>query len=420
MESITTPLLVKQSRRFVFTWNNPTMNPTEFDKYIQTWQSVRYFLFSLQFGEKESTPHYQGYIEFSQKQREGTLAKRHKMWFKVARGNYMEATAYIRDSETNVVDTLKEWSNGLRPKDNKKQSLIAFRDNLKEQPKVYDVLENYPREMAIYSRFYTKCRSVYRQHYKDLKKEVVLCIGEPGTGKTTWARELSESYWINPIGTNNWFDEYEQQDVAILDDYGLDGTVYKLAHLLRLTHQWTEMVPIKGSFTFWNPKTVVITSNYHPLQWYSLNASLEGNRVSRWISYKALYRRFTKVMYFEKDMDPMECFDIPAFFLDTEYKFEHQLVPYEVMKEYKKDLLFTSEELEESSSTELMVLFDGIDLEIQDIDIYDGSYYNFDKHGQQPDPDNSSDISDSCEESGGNPSSHTMEKYLTKYGSVGE
>jgi len=367
-----------QSRKFVFTKNNPDKSPDEFLEHVLTWKKVRYVVFQLEIG-KNSTPHYQGYIEFMTLQRASTLEKRHLMFFAVRKGSLEQAVNYVKKLETASPGTIREWGSPVTQ--GQRIDIETFRDNIKQGSRIKDVIDEYPREMALYPRFYRLCKSVYFDHYENMDKQVILCIGEPRTGKTCWARKLSKDYWINPIATQKWFDGYEQQEVAILDDYGLDGTVYRLVDLLRLLHTWTEVVPIKGGFTQWVPDTVVITTNYHPLQWYKLNSDIENDRISRWISYKALYKRFTKVLLFESPKkEPMVCKDIAAFFLDINCKFEHQIVPQSARDAYLTDLLITSEELDYSTSIEeemeLEMLFDGLDVDPPDDNLCQGPFFD--------------------------------------------
>ncbi len=349
-----------QARKFVLTANNPLLDPDSFLSQLTTWKNIRYIVFQLEIGEANKTSHYQGYVEFQTLQRVTTLGKRHHMYFAIRRGSLEQAVDYVKKSETAVSGTLREW--GEPVKQGQRTDLIAFRDRIKDGIRVIQLLDEYPREMALYPKFYNLCRHTYYNHCENRDKDVILCIGEPRTGKTKYAREISEDYWINPVNCKDWFDGYSGQQVAILDDYGLDGTVYRLVDLLRLTHTWSETVPIKGGFTQWHPEVVCITTNYHPLKWYKLNANYETERIDRWISYIALAKRFTQILYFAKGKEPMVCKDIMSFMLDTDEVFEHQFVPPELIEKWAYDTLCTSEELdrsdEEAYESELNNLID--------------------------------------------------------------
>ncbi len=194
--------------------------------------------------------------------------------------------------------------------------------------------------MALYPKFYNLCKFTYYKPYERKDREFIICIGEPGTGKTKYALEFNpDSVWDNIVGTTGWFDGYTGQEVAVIDDYGLDGTVFKLTDLLKLTHGWTQKVAVKYGHTIWNPKYLFLTTNYHPLCYYKLNADFEKDRIDRWISYAAFVRRVTKVLWFSFDdegnhQEPWECKDIEAFMYDIDKKFEHQEVPNRILAKF--------------------------------------------------------------------------------------
>lgn len=328
----------KSGRNFVFTYNNPIETPEYMLEFMKLFPTISYIIFQLERGEGEEnkgTLHYQGYIEFNTSITFTRLHSWHPkgIWYNTRYGTQAQAITYCRKQETAIAGTLREW--GTPKAQGKRNDLSDFRDSIKTETNILDTLEEFPREMAKFSRFYNMCKLVYLQHREIENKRVILCIGQPRTGKTQWARRAcralyaDNSYWVAPVATKNWFDGYYGQEVAIIDDYGPGGTVYSLIDLLRLTHNWTETVPIKGGFTKWEPSTVIITSNYHPLTWYNLNWA--PDRVDRWTSYLALALRFTTVMLFQRDKPEQECTDILSFFylLDKTYEhgINHQYIP---------------------------------------------------------------------------------------------
>lgn len=52
------------TRNHVFTYNNPTHSPSDFQTILATSERVRYSIFQLEEGEN-GTPHYQGYVEYN-------------------------------------------------------------------------------------------------------------------------------------------------------------------------------------------------------------------------------------------------------------------------------------------------------------------------------------------------------------------
>ncbi len=311
----------KSGRRWVFVYNNPIMDSEQLMTFMKGVEHLRYITFQLEKGEDTGTVHFQGYMEFNQPIRRVTLNNRLKMWYNPARGTPKQCIAYCSKSETRI-GIPNTWGKSIRQ--GERHKLIAFKERISEGVNARQMLEEYPIFMAIYPKFYRTCSELLFKHFEDDTKQVILCIGDSRSGKTTWARKQDpHSYWLNPIGSGKWFDGYDKQRTVIFDDYGGDGTVYKLNDLLRLTHTWTESVQIKGAFVPWKPHTVIFTTNYHPRTWYDLTPDREKRYHNREISYKALVKRFTSVLYFtEKSDEPREVADIEAFFYDENYLYQ--------------------------------------------------------------------------------------------------
>lgn len=85
--------------------------------------------------------------------------------------------------------------------------------------------------------------------------------GEAGCGKSTAAREENPDAYIKDL--TKWWDNYENQDVAIIDD--VDKYDVKFARFLKL---WCDRFPfqaeMKGKQKLIRPRKIVITSQYHP------------------------------------------------------------------------------------------------------------------------------------------------------------
>jgi len=63
-----------------------------------------------------------------------------------------------------------------------------------------------------------------------------------------------------------------------------------LTSALKILDQfYVRMAPVKGSFTWWNPRIIIVTSNSHPSTWYDYSKRQEKEA--------ALRRRFTKVYH---------------------------------------------------------------------------------------------------------------------------
>lgn len=120
----------------------------------------------------------------------------------------------------------------------------------------------------------------------DLK--VALFVGLPGTGKTRRAYELFPAIYATPIGPTLWLDGYLGQSDVLIDDFS--GQM-RLVDLLRFLDRYPIQVPKKGSFCWWCPTNIIITTNSHPKNWYKYE--------DRTDSAKALKRRIHAVFDFD-------------------------------------------------------------------------------------------------------------------------
>ena len=115
----------KRSRAWVFTLNNP-------DKQLELEGQCQYAVWQLEEGEKESTPHYQGYIQFktmkSMRQVKRLIGKAAHV--EVRRGTIKQAIAYCKKK-----DTRKEgpWEVGEVPQSGRRTDLEKAARSLKEK-----------------------------------------------------------------------------------------------------------------------------------------------------------------------------------------------------------------------------------------------------------------------------------------------
>jgi len=95
---------------------------------------------------------------------------------------------------------------------------------------------------------------------KTWKPWVCWLSGEAGTGKSRCASNLGESVFNKSSG-NKWFDGYEGQTVAVLDDFRKHWFPYDF--LLKLLDHGECQVEVKGGMVQWRPKMVIITCHKH-------------------------------------------------------------------------------------------------------------------------------------------------------------
>lgn len=154
------------------------------------------------------------------------------------------------------------------------------------------VAQEAPTEFVKYHRGFAALQHALTlpRKFGDPAPGVYWCVGETGCGKTRTVYELSDGGDPSVLWTSNddlnWFDGYNGQRIALLDDFR--GDQCKYAKLLKVLDRYPRMFPIKGSFVHWKPRTVYITSTLAPHETYP---NLKGND-----GIKQLLRRLTCVV----------------------------------------------------------------------------------------------------------------------------
>lgn len=142
-----------------------------------------------------------------------------------------------------------------------------------------------------------KIRSIFETNRKPsaYKKKLVMWFkGPTGEGKTRTAVKIAEEYFENNYWISNetlkWFDSYNGQDIAIIDDFR-KSMITDWSFLLRILDGYSLIVQIKGGFVRWCPKVIIITSPASPEEAFSW-INKEGETME-WDKQEQLKRRLT-------------------------------------------------------------------------------------------------------------------------------
>lgn len=110
-----------------------------------------------------------------------------------------------------------------------------------------------------------------RDHFEE-KRIVIWLFGAPGTGKTSCAIRLAREmpggdYFVHMPGSLKWWDGYEHENCAIIDDFRRDQVreCGGLVYLLRLTDRYDVRVEVKCGSTTFTSKLIIITSAFSPV-----------------------------------------------------------------------------------------------------------------------------------------------------------
>lgn len=279
-------------------------------------QGIRYICGQLEVAPETGNLHFQGYIQLSRTQR--------MSWLK----NHVHATAHFEAQKAPSNDQAREYcmKEETRAPDSEfielgiykkgrigrgaRNDLTKIKEAVKAGMTQKELADNHLNEYAKYYRFFDKMRGLYRPQAHPEGVEVILHYGEPGTGKTRLAEEENPGVFVTPINNGTlWIDGYDGQETVLLDDFAGSLSKYALTNTLRLLDRYPIQVPVKGSFVWWQPKKIIVTTNIHPFRWYDWT-----NRQNQ---YQALWRRFTKVIYFPLNSEPEEQ-HLETFFYDND------------------------------------------------------------------------------------------------------
>lgn len=117
------------------------------------------------------------------------------------------------------------------------------------------MLRNY-RGVAAY-------RATLQQPISRENQRVVVFYGPPGTGKSHSAHKLHPISYTKD--SSKWWDGYSDHEHIIWDDFA--GTI-PFRDFLRICDIYPMRVETKGGYTNLCSKTITITTNKHPRDWY--------------------------------------------------------------------------------------------------------------------------------------------------------
>jgi hypothetical protein len=257
-----------QGKYWCFTLNNYTEDEVrEFEALLDERPGIDYLVVGVEQGEKEGTPHLQGFVAFSKKVTANKAKKiiGPRCHIERAKGTPVQAAEYCKKDGQFV-------ESGVCPKGKGSRSdLVEIATKIKSGCGLRKIAEEHPASFMRYSTGIARLVS-YSPVQRSEPPVIWVFWGKTGTGKTRRVYEFVDTnqLWKHP--GDRWFDGYDQHPAVLFDDFC--GSWFKLTYLLKLIDRYTMQVPVKGAYAWWNPKTIYFTSNQHPKDWYN-NANEE-------------------------------------------------------------------------------------------------------------------------------------------------
>jgi len=254
---------MSRARTYCFTLNNYTEVE---EQDVQQW-TCEYLVYGREKGE-EGTPHLQGCIKFKEKKSLAQMKKLQPRAHWETCRSVQASTVYCKkDGDVFEKGTPPQKNGGdsqqERAEKNKRLMTISL-EELVESGEL--ALTQVP--------LVKKARVILAQEHKPYQHDSTRGIwiyGPPGVGKTHRAREYEGTIYIK--AQNKWFDGYEGEDNIVIDDFDTKGEC--LSHYMKIwSDKWSCSGEIKGGTVHLQHKRLIVTSNYHPCQIWTVDAVL--------------------------------------------------------------------------------------------------------------------------------------------------
>jgi hypothetical protein len=210
-------------------------------------------------GNETNYEHWQLFASYSRQVRLGQLKKDFGQTVHAEPSRSQAAEAYVFKDDTAVEGSRFEL--GTKPlKRNSGNDWEAIRDCAKRGQ-----LDDIPAD--VYVRNYSALKRIAVDHLQPspIERTVYVFWGPTGTGKSrrAWEEATLDAYPKDPL--SKFWDGYNGQEHVVIDEF---RGVVSISHILRWFDRYPVMVEVKGSSTALKAKTIWITSNLHPNDWY--------------------------------------------------------------------------------------------------------------------------------------------------------
>lgn len=252
------------SRCWVFTFNVDTTDT----KPIWNDERMTFLKYQLEKAPTTGKLHWQGVVRFKScfrlkgVKRELGSPKIHaeiaKCWDK--------AVEYVQKAESAVPGTQAEFGEDVGQ--GARMDLRAVGQKITRGARLHEIARDHPEVVMKYPGGVKTLVAASTTAKMMLARKCALLIGPTGCGKTRFAYDTyghDEIYNVFDI-CKPWFDGYEGQKVALLDECGKGMMSYD--YLKKLCDIYPMEVPVKGGSSPWIPEVVLMTSNESMENWW--------------------------------------------------------------------------------------------------------------------------------------------------------
>lgn len=255
---------------------------------------LTYLVFGFEY-TKSGIPHLQGYVEFNHSIRfdvaKNLISQRAHL--KPRRGTGLQASNYCKKGKQSKSEWKKfreagpnfgleaefyEFGNlKIEPSKAHRTDVQLFLELVREGATDLELMEI---DFGAYSRMMRaidRLRILTMQVDRTEPRKVVLLCGSTGAGKTLYAKREYPGIRQVHLDKQQWYDGITAMTKAVLFDEFRGQMTFDTT--MRVFDPWhIQFLPIKGGFTWYNPDTIVVTSNKLPWDWYNFGRNPDDKR----------------------------------------------------------------------------------------------------------------------------------------------
>lgn len=310
-----------RARNWCFTLNNPTSELIADD--VARWSHVNQAAWQLEMGE-QGTPHYQGYVTFTEPMRLGAVRAldetTEEMHWEPRWRSHNQCLAYVTKEDrlegpffypdrVSVMGVegdrgLGRGRGGPRGGQGHRTDLQAVADALHAGVKIREIAVDFTTIFIKHANGISRAAPLIQRAVRNADRiDSVLYLGITRTGKSYRLRQEcppgDEWYWHKK---GKWFDDYEGQPGIVFDEFRDSWMPYE--DFLRLVDGGPLMVEVKRDFVQILATKFRFSSNVHPEDWWPGAKQVQDEK-ARGVPWKqqTLARRFTRIEYMNEQYD---------------------------------------------------------------------------------------------------------------------
>jgi len=271
----------KGARNYVFTINFAERKPPGEQLLFEhvprlldpeQWPMCKYCIYSLELGEN-GTHHFQGYLELNGVHRYTALHKMpglERARFDVRRGSQADAIKYCSKTlDPSYLEGPFEW--GVPARQGQRSDLLEIQIKLDNGQNLKRLAADHFGSFIRYGKSFKEYKR-QRTVPRNFKTRCFLFVGPPGKGKSTLmkliAARLGTVYKVpQKKGSGLYFDDYDGEDVMILDE--MNGNKMSPEDFNSLVDEHEHILTVHGGAGHQMvSKYMFIGSNYAPQFWW--------------------------------------------------------------------------------------------------------------------------------------------------------